>query len=356
MAVRIIKESMYDNWVSDTITYNGKDYRYEAKVFDECSDYGINKGRISKLHVTRDGEDVINYDRGWDIKPQDKDTIKVFKMILDKYPEDHSIEEDTVKLPSGKWVNKGDTGKTHGEFKTKKAADAQRKAMYAQGFEGESKQVKEYTIKKQPGYQDMLIFDKGEIYKTDSGEFEVLDQLGDYVLLKNTNEKSFTPYIVADFPMKRSWAQGHYFRTYEDALDDFNERTSRFEESKKLKEDTGVSATSYGEEDEEDYFSDYDSAIQLFLTSLSEEIDSLDYRITAYVDESNNTIKVIFDGGMSFILWYVFYPRYNEIYFVAKDFQFKGNTISMSDLKEFGEALDIVGKFLSDKNGLILQY
>lgn len=85
--IRIIKES-YDNWEVDTITYNGKDYHYEAKVFDECSDYGINKGRISKLHITRDGKDVVNYDRGWDIKPQDKDTIKVFKMILDKYPEE----------------------------------------------------------------------------------------------------------------------------------------------------------------------------------------------------------------------------------------------------------------------------
>lgn len=43
-----------------------------------------------------------------------------------------SATEDTVK--QGKyWVNKGKEG-THGKFKTKKAADAQRKAMFADGY------------------------------------------------------------------------------------------------------------------------------------------------------------------------------------------------------------------------------
>lgn len=38
-------------------------------------------------------------------------------------------QRDTVKQ-GNKWVNKGSTGKTHGEFKAKKQADAQRKAMF----------------------------------------------------------------------------------------------------------------------------------------------------------------------------------------------------------------------------------
>ena len=45
---------------------------------------------------------------------------------------DESINEDTVKQGSS-WVNKGKEG-THGRFKTKKEANAQRKAMFAQGF------------------------------------------------------------------------------------------------------------------------------------------------------------------------------------------------------------------------------
>lgn len=42
------------------------------------------------------------------------------------------LTEDTVKQ-GNHWVNKGKDG-VHGKFKTKKAADAQRKAMFAQGY------------------------------------------------------------------------------------------------------------------------------------------------------------------------------------------------------------------------------
>lgn len=50
--------------------------------------------------------------------------------------ESTNINADTVKKKNGKWVNRGDTGEEHGEFRTKKEADAQRKAMYAKGFQG----------------------------------------------------------------------------------------------------------------------------------------------------------------------------------------------------------------------------
>ena len=50
--------------------------------------------------------------------------------------ESTNINADTVKKKNGKWVNRGDTGEEHGEFSTKKEADAQRKAMYARGFKG----------------------------------------------------------------------------------------------------------------------------------------------------------------------------------------------------------------------------
>ena len=69
-----------------------------------------------------------------------------------KAVEDHrrkkEVSEDTVKH-DGKWVNKGEEG-THGKFKTKKEADAQRKAMFANGYKGESlEEAKEvFAIKK----------------------------------------------------------------------------------------------------------------------------------------------------------------------------------------------------------------
>ena len=47
---------------------------------------------------------------------------------------DAPIIEDTVKQGNS-WTNKGKEG-THGTFKTKKEADAQRKAMFANGYKG----------------------------------------------------------------------------------------------------------------------------------------------------------------------------------------------------------------------------
>ena len=49
-----------------------------------------------------------------------------------------SKKEDTIQKSNGKWTNRGKDGKEHGEFNTKKQADAQRKAMYANGYKGES--------------------------------------------------------------------------------------------------------------------------------------------------------------------------------------------------------------------------
>lgn len=43
------------------------------------------------------------------------------------------VTEDTKKKKNGKWVNKGEDGE-HGEFETKKEVDAQRKAMFANGY------------------------------------------------------------------------------------------------------------------------------------------------------------------------------------------------------------------------------
>jgi len=39
-------------------------FLWEAKVYDEGSVFGINGGRVSKLHVCKDHRDVYCYDRG----------------------------------------------------------------------------------------------------------------------------------------------------------------------------------------------------------------------------------------------------------------------------------------------------
>lgn len=54
------------NWVSGLCG----NYYFEAKLFDEPSDFGINDGRVSKLTIqTKANTIIVNYDRGWDIEP-----------------------------------------------------------------------------------------------------------------------------------------------------------------------------------------------------------------------------------------------------------------------------------------------
>ena len=64
----------------------GGKYKYWVKHYEECSPFGIDGGRISKLTLRKFGEtrDLCNYDRGWDIEPSDE-VKTVYAMILSKY-------------------------------------------------------------------------------------------------------------------------------------------------------------------------------------------------------------------------------------------------------------------------------
>ena len=84
--------------------------------------------------------------------------------IDEEVGENESLTEDTVKTSDGKWTNKGSEG-THGKFRTKKAADKQRKAMFANGYKAESKET-------------------DKLYKAVSDTVDAIDDLG------RKNEKS----------------------------------------------------------------------------------------------------------------------------------------------------------------------
>lgn len=79
-------------WHEGTIGLDGPENttilaHYWIKAYDTGSEYGINGGRISKLQITINGRTVANYDRGWDIKPDEsnKEVMQAYTVILDKY-------------------------------------------------------------------------------------------------------------------------------------------------------------------------------------------------------------------------------------------------------------------------------
>ena len=69
-------------WKEGTIKIQNSVFHYWVKVYDEPSRFGIDGGRISKLMLKRKGEIVCNYDRGWDIKPVDRDTESALQILL----------------------------------------------------------------------------------------------------------------------------------------------------------------------------------------------------------------------------------------------------------------------------------
>lgn len=69
------------------ICEDGTELKIEMKFYPYAgSDNGINGGRISKLAITdeSDGSLLLNYDRGWDIKPdpKNKNLMEAYNYVL----------------------------------------------------------------------------------------------------------------------------------------------------------------------------------------------------------------------------------------------------------------------------------
>jgi hypothetical protein len=58
-------------------------YNFDALVFEEESEYGINEGRVSKLFVSRNGKNLITYDRKWELKPS-MHILYIYDLIINK--------------------------------------------------------------------------------------------------------------------------------------------------------------------------------------------------------------------------------------------------------------------------------
>ncbi len=59
---------------------------YWVKHYNEPSEtYGIDGGRISKLMIKVNGKITANYDRGWDVEPEDEATQMAYAILLHNY-------------------------------------------------------------------------------------------------------------------------------------------------------------------------------------------------------------------------------------------------------------------------------
>lgn len=86
-AIKFNGKVKYSEWSFLTAKVGKDEFDIEAKIFEEPSDFGINKGKISKLRIVNKANDQkINYDRGWDIKPPKSGNIKkVYDDFIKQY-------------------------------------------------------------------------------------------------------------------------------------------------------------------------------------------------------------------------------------------------------------------------------
>lgn len=256
-----------------------KEWEEKVKSFkDSVISEGFESIAKAKEAIANDEELQAKLDSlGWLLSYINIDYDAIVKDF--KYDEDHIISEDTVKR-NEKWVNKGKDG-THGTFKTKKAVDAQRKAMFANGYkeslendDGWSPEIIEvcadllqdmdtlsYAIRNNVRDSagegnttndladtlraladealrtaDNLEYDSekldeskvikesvshsfniGDTFQNINKTFVVDDIKGDYTLV-HSDDLKFMPYIVAwNLSDDGSWGQGHYFKTREEA-------------------------------------------------------------------------------------------------------------------------------------------
>lgn len=90
MQIKHIKTRILKNgWIDGTI--NG--FRFQAKVVDESSSFGIDDSRIIKLVVwdknyrkAGQGYDpIISYDRGWDIQPSTSEQEELLQALIEYF-------------------------------------------------------------------------------------------------------------------------------------------------------------------------------------------------------------------------------------------------------------------------------
>lgn len=202
----------YYNYESDEIVATATIFRSALlKTVEGISNLA---GKLSKLNASRDGyissmptaekdfKNIIKFGNAEELSPAiteilqmltDQRTIQhinedTFDWGIDNlyYDVDESakpLSEDTEKQ-NGKWVNKGKEG-THGTFKTKKEADAQRKAMFANGYKAESlNEAMSNEVKK--SFMDEYKKEYERLYKNpslmnNSSAYDAMDKF-DYML------------------------------------------------------------------------------------------------------------------------------------------------------------------------------
>ena len=165
---------------------------------------------LERIFPEKDWFEVTSVNIFWDLMSTKDPEQTAINILADIYrPEETAETEETVEVTEdtvkrgGKWMNVGKDG-SHGTFRTKKAADAQRKAMFARGFK------EAYGSEKHPE-QDAIEAALKNIRGTERVEFDyrpndgVYKQPEDHLIALVFTDNMFAPSEGEDDPDDENW-------------------------------------------------------------------------------------------------------------------------------------------------------
>lgn len=84
VTAKFTKFPLDSNWCNGIVEDSNNTFIFESKLFDDGSTFGINNGRVSKLHISKNnrGRCIVNYDRGWDVEPTEENR-KYFNAVME---------------------------------------------------------------------------------------------------------------------------------------------------------------------------------------------------------------------------------------------------------------------------------
>lgn len=165
---------------------------------------------LERIFPEKDWFEVTSVNIFWDLMSTKDPEQTAINILADIYrPEETAETEETVEVTEdtvkrgGKWMNVGKDG-SHGTFRTKKAADAQRKAMFARGFK------EAYGSEKHPE-QDAIEAALKNIRGTERVEFDYRPNDGvykkpeDHLIALVFTDNMFAPSEGEDDPDDENW-------------------------------------------------------------------------------------------------------------------------------------------------------
>lgn len=89
-------------WITGKVNVDDKSYDVQAKVYMEDSNFGIDNGKISKLIVynPKDNTTIIDYDRRWNKKPDDKSSEDLYNYLISelyKFRDNHPYNVNNIE-------------------------------------------------------------------------------------------------------------------------------------------------------------------------------------------------------------------------------------------------------------------